>query len=542
MAVVKFTSRDEDVARTIDRLERKVIDLEGKLSLAGKAGQRVGRELKRTGTDGEKAFDSITRGARELIGALGVGAGVAGAVASVNRGYETWLQNMREISAEAGKAAREFVAFAALQEGGAKAGRVRRAAGLATRFGVTDRGLAFDLVQALQSAIAAKEPQLTEEQAFGKAMGGAGAVFAAAQLGVPLEAGRQLAALAPGQGMTPEHSLRMAYVAGQASVRSPAVLSKAGPALTFFDDKRMGYAMGAVLSGGVAEDQLQTYLKNAGIGLSATSADEFQATLQKLGVAGGTRYEKLAALRAAGITTTEQVGLAGLKEQRAQFAVSYLLQNFADIMPAYERIGREATPGLFARQRTAVEQELPAAKVARDIDILKSEVSNLAAFGPRAMPALGQERRRRLLAASFRRRGLEEGMFGMDYIGPEGEMTDYALFRAALDQMNPISAMASGDPARSRRFAGALREYAMRAAQLEGGQPAGQLNWFMNLMAQWPDIGGTAAAAPADWPQKLEAMLGKVEQAGNALDRAAGRLERAAGGGAAMTPIMGEPK
>ena len=109
------------------------------------------------------------------LGIAGVG-GVAGAFATANRLLDLHTQKLRETSAESQRTAQQILTFAAIQEGGTARRGVMETAGVAAEFGITDRGIAFDVVQALQSSMGGD---------FKQGLDAAREVFAASLAGIP---------------------------------------------------------------------------------------------------------------------------------------------------------------------------------------------------------------------------------------------------------------------------------------------------------------------------------------------------------------------
>lgn len=388
--VLEISGENRGFVTAMKRSERQVAALEAKLKQTKETGKQTGKVM-------GDAF-SPTKLARFLGMLTGVG-GVTAALAMVNKGYDVWLQNMREISTEAKKFSNDIVAFAALQAGGTKAAAVQQASRLAQQYGISSRGEAFNTVQALQSAPGSN---------LQKGLQAARAVFAGTQVGIPIEMGRELEVLGATQGQAPGQAIRRAYAAGQASSRDPATLARAAAGLAFYKDKEFGFAAAGVLAGGVRPEQLETYVKAGGIALSKTSSAGFQKTFKRLGVSDATQFEKLKALAAAGITTTEDLALAGLSEMRQQQAVATLASNIPNLERIRGEIRSRAVPGLLGAQRREVEAELPNMRAVREIGMVETLERDATATGPLAGKALQVEFGQKLRAAAMRRLGEEQ--------------------------------------------------------------------------------------------------------------------------------------
>ena len=399
LAVEISKDAKSNLAREITRLEAKVMGLEGKLKTVGNAGQRAGKQHK--GAFGPGALSSL----KSYVGGV---ASVGTAIMALKSYYNAWRKDIRETSTEARKAAGEYVALAALQAGGGKAEAVRKATALASKYGVAERGVAYDIVQAMQSRYGGD---------LSKGLAAAGTVFAATQVGIPVELGKELEVLGGAQKQKTGQALRRAYVAGQLSERDPATMARAAPALKFWKDKDVGFAAAAAIAASVQPEKVETQTRSGAIALGVLGSKGFQKTIKKLGLADATQLEKLRGIRDAGIVTTEQLGAAGLTEQRQVEAMSTLLLNVDRIGEWTKVIRERATPGLFARERGAIEKEIPATRIARRIDEVSAEYMSELAFGDRSQEAMAEELRERMRGLALRRMGRQRGLF---YEGEEG--------------------------------------------------------------------------------------------------------------------------
>lgn len=411
MATVKLTGDEKDALRGLQAVIKQQ-------KLMVRHFRKTAKEAKTAGKQVKRGFD--TRPLKKFAALLGV-AGIAGAIAKVSSGYNVWLGKIREVTAETKKASNEIVALAALQEGGTKAARVAATAGLAASYGIADRGMAFNAVQALQSA----------RGSFGAGMKGAATVFAASQMGIPLEDALELELKGAALGAKPGQTLRRAYAAGQASARDPATMARAGEGLLEWKDQDLGMAAGAVLAAMYGREKVGTYLKAAGIGLSTTSAAGFQKTLAELGVGTGTRREKLEALKAAGLDTTEGLAEAGLSEMRQRQGVALLVSQYGEVKRIEAEILEQAKPGLFARQRRGVEKELPMLRADREIGVLTAAYRDELAFGPDSAAAQAEEAEQRRRGWAFARQGTRQ-RYGVSLVDEEGRSNEWDQFKGIL--------------------------------------------------------------------------------------------------------------
>ena len=397
----------------LERFKRKYKELnrvykQGAISLGAKrrAARRLRTELRAAGDTGKMAFGDILGSVASLSGSLAGGAGILLTIGKINQAYEVWIANQREISQEAKKAQNEIVAFAALQEDGTKRDRVLAAGNLAAQFGVTDRGQAFNTVQALQSV---RKGDIVEGTRSART------VFEASQLGVPVELGRELELLGASQGQEPGQAIRRAFVAGQQSARTPATLATAAPALKFFDDKDTGFAAAGVLAGSVGEGNLQTFVKRAGIALSSVGAA--QKKFEKLGLGKATQLERLTKLSDLGVDTAEELKEFGFTEIRSIEALAGLVPNVEEVKRIRGEIVKQAVPGLFSAQRKSLENQLPSAAKSRKIDVLSATFQNETAFGESSGAALDLEVEQKVRGLAFKKLGIEQVFQAVPFFG-----------------------------------------------------------------------------------------------------------------------------
>ena len=375
------------------------------------------QQMRMAGDAGRRAFGPQALSmAKGLAASLGMGMGVAGAVQMVNRGYETWLQNTREVITETKKASNEIISFAALQAGGTKRKRVMQAADLAVKYGISDRAQAYTTVQALQSAHGGD---------FAKGMEAAETVFAGTQVGIPVESGRELEVLGASQGQKPGQAIRMGFVAGEESARDPKTLATAGAGIGFWEDKLLGWAAAGVLAGSVKEGELNTYVKRGGIGLSKVGG--LQDYFEKEGMADSGKLERLKYLAGKGIDNPEKLKTIGLNEIREAQAIATLVSNVGNVERISSAIEAKATPGILGRKRADVEAELPETRLQRESDQLKTLYRNEQAFGPAAERAMSVDIRERARGVVAQRLELRQDVFGADFIDEEGRTTGRAV-------------------------------------------------------------------------------------------------------------------
>lgn len=429
--VAKLLGSLNQVAERMDQVARKSTQ-------AGQAGQKAGKETAEGMHRGAGGADLLRVKIGETfnparIASFGAGllglSGAGGAITLAIASFKTWVEIMREFSAEARKAQGQLVALAAIQEGGQKRAAVTAASRLATQYGITDRGQAFETIQAMQSIRGSLPAGLAAAEQ----------IFAATRVDIPIELGTELEVLGASQGQAPGAALRRAYIAGKISGRSPKAIAQAAPSIKEFADPLLGFSIAAILSESIPIDQVATYTSRAGTALSGTGGiakylagqPELVAQLAARKIDTTTQYGRLAALREMGVSTPEQIEEAGITEERERKAIHTLLRQFGRIEPIRQQIQREDVPGLLLAERAGIEAEIPEARTNRLIDQVTAAFGEETAFGPMAGLAMKRELTERIRGLAMRRLHFEQGVFG-DLIDDEGRATGWDLFHADL--------------------------------------------------------------------------------------------------------------
>lgn len=441
--VVEMSGDEAKLFRSVQRMVAQQTKMEQKWKDVGKAGKAAGdktsRAVDRLGQKSKRAFD--VRGIKTQIAALVGAGGVLAAINRINAAYAVWLRNQREVSAAARIATDEVTSFVALQPVGTKEQRRALVAQTAARFGVTNRADAFDTVQAIQSV----------RGTFRAGLDAASAVFAATQVGIPVGRGRELEVAGAGLGAAPGQTIRQAFIAGQLSGRDPLTLAGAAPALKFFKSPLEALGFGAVLAGDIKAEQLNVFLKQAGLALSTTGAlgrpgaptKGFDARgraisiptpslFERLGVQDASRLEKLEALKGAGLTDADKLRTAGLTELRQLEALISLIPKAEQVRAKIAEIQATAVPGVLIAQRRAAEAEVPEMRAVPLQRALESIAEEQKAFGgDRTLRNQMVTMRERGRAIALRRAGFEQAL-GMDLIDSENRAGPGASFLARL--------------------------------------------------------------------------------------------------------------
>lgn len=221
------------------------------------------------------------------------------------------------------------------------------------------------------------------------------------------------------QGQDPDEFIRKAHVTGKISLRSPETIAEAARGMQFFPDKGVGFAATGVLAGAFREET-ETYVKAAGIAMSAQASDDFKKSLKRRGMLGADPMTILRGLQAEGVDTTDELAKLGLGEIRQVHAMNTLLNN----MPAVERYLTEiprlaADRNLLARERAGVEAELPTTQITREIGMLEAGQMTGKTLDPLAEEKLREDRELLIRGTALRRMGFET-KWGIDLIDERG--------------------------------------------------------------------------------------------------------------------------
>lgn len=473
--------------------------------------ERITKASKEAASSQDETFGgaSVARMATFATGLLSIHA----AVGKVTEAYRSWRERIHEVSEASSKAMRDIVAFAALQEGGTKAARVTQASELAASYGVSDRGLAFDVVQSLQSAIRFEDRSKSDEQSWREALPASAEAFKLTQLGVSSKSAVDSVIQAMAQNVDPASFARKVYLAGEAGTRKPEDVAGAAKGMAFWDDKDFAAAAAAVISGEQAktgsEGETEVYLRQAGRALSGVGDLATKKFWQKKGLAADASQEaRLAKLVELGIDTPEEIQAAGVGDMREIKGVQTLVKNFASLRNIRDHITENDRPGLLEARRYGVEQEIPTAGFARDLDILKVMQDNQKAL-PTDTAMLEEERLARARALALRRMGMRGNVIGGGFEDDNGLVGPVDWWRATNFGGGFFAQAYSDDDF------GAVRQR-MQEQGLGGGWPgARDINQVLNV--------------------EVERILSELRDSANTMARAAETFNRTSSGGPTLT-------
>jgi len=380
----------------------------------GEAGREAGEKLGRSAGQAAGKTQELDASTQRLVGtlkgvlgALGIQAGVAGAVAAINRAVEEWQARMEAIARLSREAGQNMVAFAMMQEPGVIGARAKEAAAAGARWGVAP-GQAWETVQALQSQLGS----------YPAGLAAAGAAWELSRASVPPQAAQQAVALGAGLGLTPEEAARAVYAAGEASSLSAAEMAAAAPqGLPIYGGIGGGPVFGYQVMAGLSKvysGELGTMTKAAGITLS-TAEGTVGKMWRRLGVTkpGEDPMAQLRALKDAGITTAQDLSRAGVTEQRQQMALSVLLGDLPGFEATAAKVAETfARPGVIGERLAGAEAELPEMRQAREMAELEAEIHLRDLYDPAAPAARERDMDRAARYARMQKMGYGEFLSG----------------------------------------------------------------------------------------------------------------------------------
>ena len=403
-----FLRIDGDAAKAVQALEKTIDKQKTLIRELGKTGQESQRGAQKHGKAWSDASGKVLGGLKEIAGALGVGMGIAGAIGLVKKGMQEWKAYMTEVARLSKEAGQNVMAFAMMQAPKEMRPRVLETAAAAIPYGIK-AGVAWNQVQAFQAQLGT----------YKKGLGAARATWQLQRTGVEPEAAASVVSLLMAQGLTGEQAARLPYAAGEVSAKDPAAIAGALPtALPFFGGVKGGALTAAQiatrLSATIPTQQLGTFTKAAGLGLTRRPKFWKGLGFEK---PGAKPWEQLAALSAAGLTTTAALETAGITETRQSAALAALVTDMPETTRVAAQVaGKYAQPGLIAGKIAGVEREMPEVVHARKMGAYKAEFEYERTFGTRAQRA-------REVAEKEAERGLMYEKAGLgEMVGEEGRL------------------------------------------------------------------------------------------------------------------------
>lgn len=314
----------------------------------------------------------------KVLGLLGLGGGIAGALSMVNRYFEQTAAHAARLSENVKTASADLAAFTMMQEPGQIGARTKETMAALAPYGFSPSE-ALQTTQMLQAQLGDYQKALAASQAVGQLK----------LAGVPVQAGQTAVTVGMATGLTAEQAAAAPYAAGEVSSLTPAMLAEAsGVAVPAF----RGYKGGAVTAY-QAMAVLSRFIKEPGmLGTYARIAARTPLDQNVMKTVGATDtsdfwgvYESMVKK---GISTPQQLEGVGITEEREKQAWSMLLSDpaaarraIADVQSKYE------TPGLIIGKRTMAEREVPEMKLEREIAETQSRIKMAQTVGPEVQQA-----------------------------------------------------------------------------------------------------------------------------------------------------------
>ena len=387
------------------------------------------RATKQTGQSGIAAFGGAIASVQTLAGAAGIGMVLAG-LNRVHAAYEVWLQDSREVSAATQKAVTDFVAFNALQEKGTKRDRMLATAALGAAYGVYDTSAVAQAGQAMQSLPGSDYETGRKRLEM---------LLQMSRLNVKLEDAQELETFGAASKMGVGELPRMAFVAGEASARDPAALSKAGPGMKYWQEKEFGISAAGVLAANLPARAIADLSKTRRSRINA-DGERLKRRSKRRGLGEAGQQERLKWLKQQGLDTVEELRQFGFTEIRGTEAVAGLVQNLEAVYDIQEKVKKNAKPGLFQEKWNDIIAEVPEQEEAFRVAVSKARYQHETAFGQQSMGAMKLEREQVNMGTAAREQGTGTA-FGIDVIDEEGRMSAPKGWAAAgwqaLKEMSP---------------------------------------------------------------------------------------------------------
>lgn len=369
------------------------------------------------GTSGAKGVASI---GKELSGVLTTVGGISGAVALINTSYEAWVENTNEIADATRSAMKEVKAFAAMQEPGTEK---QRAIEVANRYaGIMSAGESWDTVQALMSASNAP----TTEGKYREALQSTDVIVQAMKMQVEKADALETARQAVVQGQNVGEYMRAVAASGEFGIRDAPTMAKASRALqNWTENPTFGWAAAATV-GGAKGDQVESYLKQAGVALSGVSKAEKWFESRGVG-RDATQEQRLAELVESSKDTVEELTDIGLVDAEARDAVLALVKNYPTVMEHYGLLrGAMADPNFMLERIAKVEAGIPEVALAERTEAARGRFKAARMFGREQSE---HQLWASILAEELQKEGVNQ-VFGARMFDDDGKLNEggYATF------------------------------------------------------------------------------------------------------------------
>jgi len=352
----------------------------------------------------------IGASATALITTLGVGGGIAGGVSAIVGQVRQWASAMDDVATKASVASKEILALGMLAEKGTKAETVMAAAQLGAKYSMP-LGEAVDIYQGIGlSLYKGEEGRRAAETAF-KAIKG----------GMKTEDVRMALSLGKGLGLQPWQAVTYPYVAGEESAYTPQEIIKTAPSLAYWRDPAVAYSAAIQMLKTQSAEKAEVLLKQAGAALT----DEMGTTgklWEKLGVTGAGPFEKVGALKQAGLVSPDQLAAAGISEERQQMGVSGLVRNYEAFVQDAAKIMAKIERDYIWTKRLETEEEIPIIGLTRQVERRTAEYQTELALGPLGERALRYQLAQQERGAEMVETGAPFWLLDLETGTPKGKM------------------------------------------------------------------------------------------------------------------------
>ena len=397
------------VAFDLEANEAKAVQGFLKLVDAQKKGERGFRGVTRASKDSGKGMDALKGSLGAVAGALGVGGGIASAVALITKEIASWKGYMDGISELSKKMAPSVTSLGMM---GVTHEQVKQI----TLSGATS-GIPMTAAQNTAQTL------IAQTGSFDKGLAAANVAWRMRWAGIPdVERGGAAISTGMGLGLSATKAARLIYGAGEASSLSPSEIAKYVPRgmpswQGFGGGEALPYAVMADISRITKTEELGTQTKNVAIALMQHAKETgtkrpLTDLWESLGIESPIKTPMLAfkALADAGLTTSADLQKAGFGSQEMALPLSIITSSLDKPKGLQDKlesiVGQAGNQFLIAEKMRAMWREHPEAKHLYEVERGKALLDYKRGYGPYAGLARKIEGDERLRALDFEDRGV----------------------------------------------------------------------------------------------------------------------------------------
>jgi len=396
---------DDDLSITIrlpggedaKRLLKEIAAAQGEVAVKG---EESGHKTAAAAGQASEAMGALHGQVRQLLGALGVSFGVAGAVALIREGIESWKREMEAVARLARETSDSMAAFAMMQPGQAGE-RLQKAVAVGKRYGMNPIET-LSVFPGLQVQAGSFEGGLAVLENVGQLR----------QSYVPAGAAAQAVSVGMDLGLSSGQAARAPFAMGILAGRPPAEMAEAvGVNLQAYEGLGGGPMFGYQVMTTFARQiqgpgKLGQYTATIAQGLMAEEGDAGTLWKRLKVKPGEDPLAQLKALRAAGIVTQQQLRRVGFDARTAR-AFSVLLGSLGELEATGTKfakmVGQE---NLIPSRRAAAEVDVPMLARARGIKEAEAGFEAAQLFGPYAETGQMRDLEQAVLARAYAEEGL----------------------------------------------------------------------------------------------------------------------------------------